>query len=173
MTCTGVDVRIVYNAGCTDLSGERRNCYAGFNGQSTVQVSWSGSSGPPNWWTAAQQGSPTACHRQHRAIELQSVYVCRVYPPVQPLLRGPHHCVRTVRNPARNLLRRAVSPKSSVWSTPSIRDSLAWTRLKRTGLIEVCINNATIECSGAQHPYASMQGNSETLTRAFAWWPTN
>lgn len=61
MTCTGVDVGIEYNGGCHDTSGEYRNCYAGFNGKSSVSVSWTGWGGAPDWLTAADQGSPTVC----------------------------------------------------------------------------------------------------------------
>jgi hypothetical protein len=89
MTCTGVDVGIAYNAGCTDLSGERRNCYAGFNGQSTVQVSWSGSSGPPNWWTAAQQGSPTVCTTNNTGQSNCKVFTFAGLPPCPTPPPGP------------------------------------------------------------------------------------
>ena len=90
MTCTGVDVGIVYNAGCTDLSGERRNCYAGFNGQSTVQVSWSGSSGTAQLVDGGSAGEPNRRpHEQYGAIELQSVHVCRSTPLSNPSSGAP------------------------------------------------------------------------------------
>ena len=60
ITCRGMDVGIIYDGGCTDLDGNFKKCYAGFN-QSTVSASWSGAAGPPTWDTAEQQGSPTVC----------------------------------------------------------------------------------------------------------------
>jgi hypothetical protein len=61
VTCTGMDVGIVYNGGCTAPTGESENCYAGFDGSSTVSASWGGAPGPPTWYTLGQQASPTVC----------------------------------------------------------------------------------------------------------------
>jgi hypothetical protein len=61
ITCTGMGVGIVYNGGCAAQTGEQQNCYAGFDGRSTVSASWGGVPGPPTWYTLGQQGSPTVC----------------------------------------------------------------------------------------------------------------
>jgi photosystem II stability/assembly factor-like uncharacterized protein len=65
LTCTGMDVGIIYNGGCHMVSGEPENCYAGFNGRSSASAQWSGGVGPPTWYEPGDQGSPTVCSRNN------------------------------------------------------------------------------------------------------------
>jgi photosystem II stability/assembly factor-like uncharacterized protein len=61
LSCTGMNVGIIYNGNCHDTFGEPRPCYAGSNGTSSVSASWSGSPGPPLFQTVDSQDSPTVC----------------------------------------------------------------------------------------------------------------
>jgi hypothetical protein len=61
MTCTGMDVGIIYSGGCVDPGGEPASCNVGSDGSSTVSASWIGAPGPPTWYTPSGQGSPTVC----------------------------------------------------------------------------------------------------------------
>jgi hypothetical protein len=89
LTCTGFNVGIVYSAGCVDLYGESRNCYAGFNGQSSVTASWSGVSGPPTWFTAGEEGSPTVCTENNAGQSNCKVFTFTNLPACPPIPSEP------------------------------------------------------------------------------------
>jgi hypothetical protein len=91
LTCTGMDVGIVYNGGCTSPAGEPQNCYAGFNGNSTVTAGWGGAAGPPTWYTPAQQGSPTVCTVGFGQQNCNTYTIAGLLPacPTEPPSPGP------------------------------------------------------------------------------------
>jgi hypothetical protein len=101
LTCTGMDVGIVYNGGCTSPAGEPQNCYAGFNGLSTVSADWGGVAGPPTWYTPGQQGSPTVCtvgfgQQNCNTYAILGLPACPTEPPSPPPLcpNGERYCLK-------------------------------------------------------------------------------
>ncbi|MGA9565279.1 MAG: hypothetical protein WBS19_07140, partial [Candidatus Korobacteraceae bacterium] len=99
LKCTGQDVGIVYNGGCSDTSGEPRSCNAGFNGSSTTEASWGGAIGPPTWLTPGAQGSPTVCTRNNTGEQTCKIFDSGNLPACPPQSGGPAlpppHCGQT------------------------------------------------------------------------------
>lgn len=90
LTCTGMDVGIIYNGNCHMTSGEPENCYAGFNGSSSASAQWSGGIGPPTWYEPGAQGSPTVCSVNNTGQQNCKVFTFNNLPQCAVPTGGPN-----------------------------------------------------------------------------------